>query len=532
MRRDLTVTASPYRASAPALAAAPLAFVAVFALLPLGNISSRALSWQAFTRIAANRSVREMLWFSAWQALASTLLTLVAAFPVTYILARYRFAGKRALLALITLPFVLPTVVVGAAFLALLPNSWHRSVAAILLAHAYFNIAVVARVVGRRLEQISRTIAEAAATLGAPPMTALRTVTLPLLRTAIASASAVIFLLCFTSYGVIRILGGPARSTIEVAIYSRAVQLSDISGAAVLSLMQLLVLGLAMLWWFRISRATAPLERVEVALRRPQTLRQKTFVYGAATTTAVMVALPLAMVFLRSLGDGRNLSAWRGVLSGQGALGGGRSPLSAFATSLQYALATSLTAGVIGISAAAAIAYGGRAAARLEVLTTLPLAISAVTLGLGLLVTFDSGIYDLRSRWVMIPIAHSLVALPIVVRTMLPVLRSVPVGLREAAATLGATPIYMWRTIDRPLLARAWATSLALAAAVSIGEFGASSFLTRRTTTTLPTEIASLLGRPGDAVQAQAYVLATLLIIFIGAALLSVDSLRRDRLVA
>ena len=159
----------------------------------------------------------------------------------------------------------------------------------------------------------------------------------------------------------------------------------------------------------------------------------------------------------------------------------------------------------------------------------LPLAVSAVTLGLGLLVTFDSGIYDLRSRWVMIPIAHSLVALPIVVRTMLPVLRSVPAGLREAAATLGATPIYMWRTIDRPLLARAWFTSLALAAAVSLGEFGASSFLTRRTSATLPTEIASLLGRPGDAVQTQAYVLATLLIIFIGAALLSVDSLRRDR---
>jgi len=524
------VTASPYRASAPALAAAPLAFIAVFALWPLGNISSRALSWDSFTRIAANPAVREMLWFSTWQALASTLLTFLAAFPVTYILARYRFAGKRALLALVTLPFVLPTVVVGAAFLALLPNSWHRSVAAIILAHTYFNIAVVARVVGRRLEQISPKTGEAAATLGASPMTVLRTVTLPLLRTATASASAVIFLLCFTSYGVIRVLGGPARATIEVAIYSRAVQLGDISGAAILSLLQLLVLGLAMLWWIKTSRATAPTEHIEVALRRPQTLRQKTFVYGVATTTAVIVALPLAMVFVRSLGAGRNLSAWRGVLLGKSVVNSGaRSPLSAFATSLQFALATALIAGIIGVSAAAAIAYGGRTAAKLEVLTMLPLTISAVTLGLGMLVTFDSGIYDLRSRWVMMPIAHSLVALPIVVRTMLPVLRSVPAGLREAAATLGATPIYMWRTIDRPLLARAWATSLALAAAVSLGEFGASSFLTRRTSATLPTEIARLLGRPGDAVQTQAYVLAALLIIFIGAALLSVDSLRRDR---
>ena len=526
------MTASPYRASVPVLAAAPLVFIALFALWPLSNISSRGLSWQALSRIAANPAVRETLWFSAWQALASTLLTLVIAFPVTYVLARYRFAGKRVLLALITLPFVLPTVVVGAAFLALLPNSWHRSAAAILLAHAYFNMAVVARVVGRRLEQIPPTISQAAATLGASPLTVLRTVTLPLLRTATASASAVVYLLCFTSYGVIRILGGPARSTIEVAIYSRAVQLGDISGAAILSLLQLLVLGSALLWWIKTSRATTPLERVEVALRRPQTLRQKAFVYGVATTTAVIVALPLATVFVRSLGEGRNLNAWRGVLRGESAVNGARSPISAFATSLQFALATALIAGVIGVSAAAAIAYGGRTAAKLEILTMLPLAISAVTLGLGLLVTFDSGIYDLRSRWVMIPIAHSLVALPIVVRAMLPVLRGVPAGLREAAATLGATPIYMWRTIDRPLLARAWLTSLALAAAVSLGEFGASSFLTRRTATTLPTEIASLLGRPGDAVQAQAYVLAGLLIIFIGAALLSVDVLRRDRRVA
>lgn len=524
----MTVETSPYRASVPVLSIAPLAFLAVFAVWPLSNILSGSLSWDAFTRIATNSAVRETLWFSTWQATASTLLTLVVAFPVTYILARYRFAGRRALLALVTLPFVLPTVVVGAAFLALLPNSWHRSVAAILLAHVYFNIAVVARVVGRRIEQISPRIGEAAATLGASPITVLRTITMPLLATAAASAGAVIFLLCFTSYGVIRVLGGPTRATIEVAIYSRAVQLGDLSGAAILSLLQMLLLAAALMWWIKTSPPAAQISQVEVSLHRPQTLRQKIYVYGVGSTTALIVAAPMAMVFRRSLGAAGNLNTWTDVLSGRGAVASSRAPISAFGTSLQFAIVAALIAGVVGVSAAAAIAYGGRRAAKLEVLTMLPLAVSGVTLGLGLLITFDSGIYDLRSKWIMIPIAHSLIAIPIVVRTTLPVMRSVPDGLREAAATLGATPIYSWRTVDWPLLTRAVATSLALAAAVSLGEFGASSFLTRRGSATLPTEIARLLARPGEAVQAQAYVLASLLIIFIASTMLVIDSLRQQ----
>ncbi|MFA5774242.1 MAG: iron ABC transporter permease [Ilumatobacteraceae bacterium] len=522
---------SPYRASAPALAILPTLAIAFFVLWPLVNILSRALSWAVISRLAHNPTIHQVLWFSTWQALASTIITLVVAFPSTYVLARFRFPGKRMLLALVTIPFVLPTVVVGAAFLALLPDSLHRSIVAILIAHTYFNIAVVVRIVGRRWEQISPLLNDAASTLGASPSKIFRTLTLPTLSTAIRSASAVIFLLCFTSYGIIRVLGGPARATLEVEIYSRAVQLGDFAGAAALSLFQLVILGLAMWWWIRSTRGSNDSARIQMHAVVPQTLRQRVVVYGISATTAIVIAAPLATVFIRSIStsSGVNLDAWRLVFGNHVTGLGTRPPLAAFWTSLQYAIATAVIAGVIGLAAAAAIAYGDRGTRLVEGLVMLPLATSAVTLGLGLLITFDSGITDLRSRWIMIPIAHSLVALPVVVRTMLPVIRSVPQGVRDASATLGASWWQMWLTIDRSLIARAWVTSLAFAGAISLGEFGASSFLTRRTSATLPTEIARLLGRPGDLVQAQAYVLASLLIIFIGVSLLAVDGLRPDR---
>ncbi|MHB1090894.1 MAG: ABC transporter permease [Ilumatobacteraceae bacterium] len=531
MTRHMTTQGSPYRASASALALMPTFAVATFVLWPLTNIFSRALSWDVISRMASNAAIRQVLWFSIWQAVASTLITLLVAFPATYILARYQFMGKRMLLALVTIPFVLPTVVVGAAFLALLPDSLHRSVAAILIAHTYFNIAVVVRVVGRRWEQISPLINDAASTLGASPFTIFRTVTLPTLATAIRSAAAVIFLLCFTSYGIIRILGGPARATLEVEIYTQAIQLGDLSGAAVLSLFQLLVLGSAMWWWIHTSHRSVPLARIQTYSAVPHNFRQRLIVYGISTTTACIIVIPLVTVFVRSISTstGVSLDAWRLILGNHATGLGTRPPLAAFWTSLQYAIATAALAGVVGLAAAGAIAYGGRRIGQLEVLVMLPLATSAVTLGLGLLITFDSGITDLRSRWIMIPIAHSLVALPVVVRTMLPAIRSIPQGVRDASATLGATPWHMWMTIDRPLMARAWVTSLAFAGAISLGEFGASSFLTRRTSATLPTEIARLLARPGNLVQTQAYVLASLLIIFVAISLMVVDGLRPDR---
>jgi thiamine transport system permease protein len=141
----------------------------------------------------------------------------------------------------------------------------------------------------------------------------------------------------------------------------------------------------------------------------------------------------------------------------------------------------------------------------------LPIGTSAVTIGFGMLITFDTPPVDWRAEWWLVPIGHALVALPFVVRTTVGVLRSVDPSLQDAAATLGASPTRAWRDVVVPFLWRPLAVGAALAAAISLGEFGATSFLSRSGGETLPIAIDELLGRTGSLLQAQGYALATIL---------------------
>lgn len=498
----------------------PMTWLAVFVVLPVSTIVTRTTSLDAWGSAFTDDVLRRVWWFTTWQTLASTALTLALGLPVAWLVARVEFPGRRALLALVTVPFVLPTVVVGGAFLAVLPRGLHYTATAIVLAHAYFNVAVVVRVVGARWERIDPRLAEVAATLGASPVTRLRTIIAPLLAPAIASASAVVALFCFTSYGVVRILGGPARQTVESEIFLRAVPFGDLPTALALSVTQMVALSVALVWWVRRFREPVA---VSADPRRRTSRRLRLTALGVGGLAAALVTAPLVAVGVRSvsIGGDLSLSGWRAATTGD--------PARALGVSLAFAIATALIATLLGGSIALAVAYGPRPLRLLEGLAALPLTVSSVTIGLGILVTFDRPPFDLRASIVIVPIAHSLVAIPLVVRAILPVVRAIPERLREAASTLGGSPLTVWRTIDAPLLAGATAGAAAVSMAVSIGEFGATSFLTRRTTETLPVTIARLLGRPGDVLQAQGYALSVILVLFALGALFVVDALRPRR---
>ncbi|MEX0851264.1 MAG: ABC transporter permease subunit, partial [Gaiellaceae bacterium] len=199
----------------------PLGFLGLFFVFPLVTILERGFSSEGGD-VLTDRLTREVVWFTLWQAVASTALTIAVALPSAYVLGRYAFPGRSLVRALVTVPFVLPTVVVALAFLAILPESLERGWAAILIAHAFFNVAVVVRVVGGFWASLDRRVSEAAATLGAGPWQSFREVTLPLLAPALSAAAAIVFLFSFTSFGIVLILGGPAYSTIEAEIYNQA----------------------------------------------------------------------------------------------------------------------------------------------------------------------------------------------------------------------------------------------------------------------------------------------------------------------
>ena len=480
-----------------------LLLVGIFFVLPLVTLTLEGLVPADLTRVFTAATTTRVWWFTTWQALVSTMSTMVIALPATWLVSRNVFRGRRALVALLTLPFLLPTVVVGVAFLALLPPSLRYTATAVILAHVYFNIAVFVRVVGPAWSAVPHSLLHTAQLLGASPLVAFHTVTLPLIRRALVSALGLTFLFCFTSYGVVRILGGPRLSTVETEIYFRAVSLGDTSVAIALGIVQMV--ALALVAWLLVKLG-GPRTSPMVADWATTSRRTRPVLVAATSITyAILVSVPLAFVFSRSfiVRNTMSWSGWRQVLAGDfGAM---------VLQSLEYAVVASAITLAVGYGVAHSIVH--RRMHILESASAATLTVSSVTLGLAIIVTFDNPPLDLRSWWLITPVAHALVALPIVVRTITPVVAAVPLGLAHAAATLGASPLRSWLNVQWPLVRGGALAALAMSFAVSVGEFGATSFLTRRESETMPVAIARLLGRPGDANQLGAYAMASILII-------------------
>ncbi|MGK5641301.1 ABC transporter permease [Streptomyces sp. URMC 126] len=533
------------------LMAVPLAFFGLFFAYPVAAIVTRGLKadgrWR-FGRIGevlTDPATGHVLWFTTWQAAASTALTLLLALPGAYVMARFDFPGKGLLRAVVTVPFVLPTVVAGSAFLALLGRRglldelWgvrlDNSVWAILLAHVFFNYAVVVRTVGGLWAQLDPRQEEAARVLGAGRFAAWRRITLPALAPAVAAAALMVFLFTFTSFGAVQILGGPTYATLEVEIYRQTAELLDLPTAAVLTLVQFAAVAALLLvhaWTVRRREATLRLVDARRTARRPRGAAQWGLLTAVLASVAALLVLPLGVLVLRSFDgpDGYGLAFYRALaMAGDdGVLG--VAPLETIGNSLAYGLAATAIAVVIGGLAAAALTRReGRLVRGFDALLMLPLGTSAVTVGFGFLIALDEPPLDLRTSWILVPLAQALVGVPFVVRTMLPVLRAVDPRLREAAAVLGASPWRVWRQVDLPMVGRALAVAAGFAFAVSLGEFGATVFIARPDNPTLPVAVARLLGRPGELNYGQAMALSTILMLVCAVALLVLERVRTDR---
>lgn len=566
----------------------PLAFLAVFFCYPLASITARGLApdggidLSAFGRIIESTFYRETLWFTFWQAAVSTVLTILAAFPAAYVMARYTFRGKSLINALTLIPFVMPTVIVAAGFMALIgPRGWindllrsilgvsyapidiQNTIWIILLAHVFYNFAVALRLISGFWANLDPQITSAARVLGASRWRAFRAVTLPLLRPAISAAALLVFIFDFTSFGVILILGGPRFNTIETAIYRKTLIDFDLPLATALALVQLACTFAMIVVYTRLqNRAVVPLDLHprQITQRRPTTRRAKALLLIVTISMLSLLLLPLFALIVRSFVVNNTLSFDNYLNLATNPRGSVLfvPPLTALGNSLLFALITTLVALVMGTAAAyATSATSLRAAAvsrrsnltgkqqglrrrpngltcptllsrvamtskLLEPLWALPLGASAVTLGFGFLIGFPT----LRSSWIMIPLAHSLVAFPFVVRTITPALRSIRSNLHEAAQVMGADPARVWREIDLPILGRALLIGGAFAFAISLGEFGATAMLARAEMPTLPYAIFRYLSQPGSLNYGQAMAMSTVLMLVVALSLVAIDRFR------
>ena len=521
----------------------PLVFLGVFFAWPVATLVARGfvadgtLDLSGFADVFGRPRTWRIIGLTLAQAGIATVLAVGLGVPGAYVLFRCRFPGRAAVRAFVTIPFVLPTVVVGIAFRALLTEGGpldflhlDQSFPAIVAALVFFNYAVVVRTVGGLWEHLDPRAEQAARALGASPVRAFVAVTLPALTPAIVSAASLVFLFCSTAFGTVLILGGLRFGTIETEIWVQTTQFLDLRAASVLSVVQLVVVAGVLVV---ASRARARRDRAlqlaaTLGASRPLRLgRGHTADTVAAAVTGVVVALlalPLVTLVVRSL---RTPGGWG--LGNYAALGttGGRNALTvtvwqAAANSVRTALAATVLALVIGGLVALVVSrrprarVGRRAVSVLDAVFMLPLGVSAVTVGFGFLLTLHRPFglpIDLRTSGLLVPIAQAVVAVPLVVRTVLPVLRAIDPRLREAAATLGATPGRVLAAVDLPLAGRALGLAVGFAFAVSLGEFGATSFLARPDAPTLPVVIFRLIGRPG----AQNYGMALAASVVLGA---------------
>lgn len=509
----------------------PLLFLALFYFYPLADIFRVSFvdndASAVLPRLLSAETLR-VLGFTFGQAALSTGLTLLLGLPGAYVFARYDFPGKGLLQALATVPFVLPTVVVAAAFTALLgsQSELRYTLGAILLAHTFYNVTLVLRMAGGFWANLDPHLEQAARTLGASPWRAFREVTLPLLAPALGAAAMLVFIFCFTSFGVILILGGPRFATLEVEIYRQTINFANLPLAAALSLLQIGITLTLTLIYTRLQAGLArPLElRPQWATqRRPRRLPEVALVTATVLLLGLLLVAPLLMLIVRSLGGGVHYYA--ALLENPRRSIFYVPPIMAVWNSVRFALATMAFALFLGLLTSLAL-LRQRRGWLLDALFMLPLGTSAVTLGLGYLISMGRPPLALRGTPLLIICGHTLVALPFVVRSLLPALQSIRPALREAAATLGVPPLHVFIEVDLPIIRRALAVGGVFAFTVSMGEFGATSMIARPELPTLPIAIYRFLSLPGALNYGQALAMSTLLMVVCIVGFVAMERLR------
>ena len=533
------------------VATVPAAVLAVFVVVPLVGMLDLGLRpdgrldlGHVLSTLQRPRVV-QVLWFTLWSAGTATVVTVVLGVPTAYALYCLRLPGRGLLRALVTVPFVLPTVVVGVAFRGLLapsgplgPLGLDGTPVAIVAALVFFNVSLVVRSVGPSWSQLDPRREQAAASLGASPWQVLRTVTLPALAPVVTSAAVVVFLFCATAFGIVLTLGGGRWSTVETEIYFLTTRLLDLPAAAALSLLQLAVVGVLLTLAALGGRRDTRTDRAGRGGRRVRSVRLSDApVVGAALLALGLVLTPVVTLVVSSVRvDGAwTLANYRALLA-PAQDGVAKIAVSdAVENSVRIAVDATTIALVLGLAVAVLSTRPVRGRWRrvqqaFDGLFMLPLGVSAVTIGFGLLVTLDTPPLDLRaSRW-LVPVAQALVALPLVVRLVVPALRSIDQRQRESATTLGAGPLRVLSTVDLPLVWRSVVAAAGFAFAVSLGEFGATSFLARPDTPTLPVLIYQLVSRPGADNAGMALAASVVLGALTTVVIAAVERLRAPRL--
>lgn len=503
-----------------------LFFIPLFSTLSSAFFTEQGLSFSRITGVFTDPYTQRIMLFTLLQATLSTLASLLVALPGAYLIATYSFRGKRLILALSAIPFVIPSILVVLGFVIFFGNNGFLnrilmalfkleepplsilySFPAIILAHTFYNFPIIMSLVSSYWEHMDGNCETASYTLGATKAKTFFSITLPRLLPAIISAASLVFLFCFNSFAIILVLGGgPQYTTMEVEIYRQARMLGQSGSAAALSLFSILVTSILLLWYNstqkRLARSETYRNSNRLNEKKPATLFGKLLALLYTVASFLFILGPIASVVVRSFmasssrssAETFSLKWYRQLLSLERATGHMNSALQALSNSLLIALLVALCTVPLALTLSAAIRRKEKKGSMLELFGMLPMTVSSVIIGLGYYLISAKIRGGLLTSYSLVVLAHMVIAIPFVLRTILPEYRKIPDSYIHSSLTLGAGPLRTFLLIELPLLKGAMFTGAIFAFALSMGEFNATLTLANSSIVTLPIVMYRLIG--------------------------------------
>ncbi len=514
----------------------PLLFLAVFFYFPLLSILKEGLfdptgklTSKYILSTLEDPYNRRVIFFTVKQALYSTVLTLILGLPGAYFVAKFDFPGKVLLKAITTVPFVLPSIIVSLGFIILFGNNGllNRSLMqllhlnspplrilynlkAIIIAHAFYNFPLVVRLVSAVWSSIDPKIEDAARSLGAKEFNVFWSVTLPMILPGIMASLALTFIFSFLSFAIVLVLGGVKYATIEVNIYTLMTVLIDYKMGSALAIIQSIFSLSFMFFYARVLDTGTRTEKVAVEIDRSKPKlfsgRRDIFTWrGLYIITyfliiAVVIVGPILSVLYFSLVQHQGEQTMISLMSYSKIFSIlynpfiGTTPLKSIQNSLFFGMMTVLFALPLGAVLAFLLARAELPLKNLfDAIVMLPLGISSVSLGLGYVRSFHTPPLMITGTWYAIVCAHTIIAYPFVIRSVLPILKKMKPTFVEAAMSLGATRVQSFFLIELPIVKPGIIVGATFAFAISIGELGATYLLYRPKFTTMPISIYRFL---------------------------------------
>ena len=502
----------------------PVATVFVEAVVVDGQVTAAPL----LDVLTSEFYLVDIFWFTAYQALLSTVASVALGLPGAWILARFEFPGRETLRSLTILPFVMPSIMVAIGFVATFGRTGTLNTAfralglptvellftlpAIVIAHAFYNAPLVARVTTAAWESVDASAIETARSLGASPTRAFYDVVVPQLLPAVAIGATLTFVFTFASFPIVLALGGFQLATVEVFIYSRIQNLAYSEAAALAAVETVISLGLTYLYLRYEGRqrgdgqgaSPQPRRRLRPPSWTPREVGTRAAVAGYGVVVLAVFVVPVASMVITSVtsGGGLTLDHYLFLVERQqtGASYQVR-PLPAVRNSLLFGAGTLVVAVPMGVVLAVLTTRTFRGRAAIDALTMAPLAVSGIVVGLGLLRGLVFGVEVLGTRIrvtgaVAVVAAHAVGAYPFVTRSVAPLLGNLDSRLVESARSLGATRARALVDIELPLVAAGVVAGAAFAFAISIGEFDSTVVLAEGSSSyTMPVAVERYLGR-------------------------------------